>query len=131
VERIRSVDTTTANVSFANLCIILVNYFLYIYGYPFGNGRRFPFAPLLAAFALLGMLEGVRASSECREWTFKDACQSFGTGRCRLTASSYIMLEKQYTTTCSTRCQYGYASKKRWKMPMAAASWWALSINGK
>jgi hypothetical protein len=80
----RSVDTTTANVSFANLCIILVNYFLYIYGYPYGNGRRFPFAPLLAAFALLGMLEGVRASSECREWTFKDAGQSFGTGRCRL-----------------------------------------------
>jgi hypothetical protein len=35
---------------------------------------------LLAAFALLGMLEGVRASSECREWTYKDAGQSFGTG---------------------------------------------------
>jgi hypothetical protein len=59
----RSVDTTTANVSFANLCIILVNYSLCIYGYPYGNGPRFPFAALLAAFALLGMLEGVRASA--------------------------------------------------------------------
>lgn len=59
----RSVDITTANVSFANLCIILVNYSLCIYGYPYGNGPRFPFAALLAAFALLGMLEGVRASA--------------------------------------------------------------------